>query len=54
MPGDPASPFESQRKPYVIDQKGGFRDVDGKPIPGDKPGASPEAHIPYDQFQFQR
>ena len=54
MPGDRNSPYPHQREPYVIDQKGGFRDVNGNPIPGPKPRATPEAHIPYKDFQFSR
>jgi hypothetical protein len=54
MPGDPSSPNESQRRPYVTDQNGGFRDVNGNPIPGARPGHTREAHIPYDRFKFRR
>jgi RHS repeat-associated protein len=54
MPGDPNSPNPSQQKPYVVDQNGGYRDVNGNPIPGPKPGQTPEAHIPYDDFKFKR
>jgi hypothetical protein len=38
MPGDPDSPFPMRRVPYVIDQQGGYRDVNGSPIPGTQPG----------------
>ncbi len=37
MPGDPHSLYPSQRQPYVIDQHGGYRDVNGNLIPGSGP-----------------
>ena len=54
MPGNPESGLPAQQKPYVKDQNGGFRDVNGGPIRGSNPGDSPEAHIPYNQFKFRR
>jgi hypothetical protein len=54
MPGNPDSPNPSQKGPYVVDQNGGFRDVNGDPIGGPNPGKTPEAHIPYDDFKFRR
>jgi hypothetical protein len=54
MPGDPSSPNPSQRQPYVVDQNGGFRDVDGNRISGRKPRVTSAAHIPYDAFRFRR
>ena len=54
MPGDPNSRYLWQRGPYVIDQNGGYRDVNGNPIGGANPGRTPEAHIPYDHFRFRR
>lgn len=54
MPGNPDSPNPSQRGPYVKDQNGGFRDVNGNPIPGANPGDTPAAHIPYNDFIFRR
>jgi hypothetical protein len=54
MPGDPDSPHPTQRGPYVIDQNGGYRDVNGNIIGGRRPGATAAAHIPYDLFRFRR
>jgi hypothetical protein len=54
MPGDPDSPHPMQRAPYVIDQNGGYRDVNGNLIGGRRPGATAVAHIPYDLFRFRR
>ena len=54
MPGNPDSPYPQQQGPYVVDQNGGYRDVNGNPIPGSRPGSTPEAHIPYDDFKFRR
>jgi len=54
MPGDPNSPNPSQRRSYVVDQHGGFRDAQGNRISGPNPGAMPQAHIPYEQFRFRR
>jgi hypothetical protein len=54
MPGDPNDPFPARRAPYVIDQNGGFRDVNGNVIRGRKPGATAEAHIPLERFKFRR
>ena len=54
MPGNPNSPYPSQRRPYVIDQNGGYRDVNGNPIPGSAPGRGPRAHIPHELFRFRR
>ena len=54
MQGNPNSPYPEQQVPYVRDQKGGFRDVNGNPIRGPDPGRTPDAHIPYDQFRFRR
>ena len=54
MPGDPSSPYPHQQQPYVIDQNGGYRDVNGKPIPGSYPGDTPAAHIPLSDFKFGR
>jgi hypothetical protein len=54
MPGNPSSKHPKQRRPYVIDQNGSFRDVDGNPIGGAAPGRTPEAHIPYALFKFRR
>ncbi len=54
MPGDPDSPFPHQQIPYIKDQNGDFRDVDGNPIGGPDPGKSPEAHIPASSFKFKR
>jgi hypothetical protein len=54
MPGNPSSRYPSQQKPYVIDQSGGFRDVDGNLISGPAPGQTPDAHIPYERFRFRR
>jgi hypothetical protein len=54
MPGDPNNRYPSQRHPYVIDQSGGFRDVDGNLIRGLAPGETREAHIPYERFRFRR
>ena len=49
MPGNPKSPNPSQQTPYVKRQVDGkFLDKDGNVVPGD----SPEAHIPFDQFNF--
>lgn len=54
MPGNPNSQYPHQRRPYVIDQNGSFRDVNGNPIGGPRPGHTPEAHIPYTDFTFRR
>ena len=54
MPGDPSSQYQNQQKPYVIDQNGGYRDVNGNPIPGSAPARTLEAHIPYERFKFRR
>jgi len=54
MPGDPTSPYPWQQGPYVVDQKGGFRDVNGDVIRGANPGNTPDAHIPYGDFVFKR
>ena len=54
MPGNPNSRYPSQRRPYVIDQNGGYRDVNGDSIAAANPGRSPEAHIPYELFRFRR
>jgi hypothetical protein len=54
MPGDPNSPHPTRRGPYVIDQNGGYRDVNGNRISGRNPGRNPRAHIPYDLFRFRR
>jgi hypothetical protein len=54
MPGNPSSKYPNQQRAYVIDQNGSFRDVNGNPISGAAPGRTPEAHIPYELFKFQR
>ena len=54
MPGNPASRYPSQQRAYVIDQSGGYRDVDGRLISGPALGRSADAHIPYDLFRFRR
>jgi hypothetical protein len=54
MPGDPKSRYPWQRVSYVIDQNGGYRDVNGNLIRSRNPGRTPEAHIPYDRFRFRR
>jgi len=54
MPGNPNSDYPNQRRPYVIDQNGSFRDVDGNAISGATPGRAPEAHIPFELFRFRR
>ena len=54
MPGDPNSRFACRRQPYVIDQNGSYRDVNGEPIAGPASGSTPEAHIPYERFRFRR
>ena len=54
MPGNPNGRYLNQRRPYVIDQSGWFRDVNGNPILGPAPGRTPEAHIPYERFRFRR
>jgi hypothetical protein len=54
MPGNPNSEYPSQRRPYVVDQNGGFCDANGDPIPGGTPGRMPEAHIPFELFKFRR
>jgi hypothetical protein len=54
MPGNLQSRYPSQRRPYVIDQCGGYRDVNGNPVRGPSPGRAPEAHIPYESFRFRR
>jgi hypothetical protein len=54
MPGNPDSPYPHQQGPYVVDQKGGFSDVNGNTISAERSGATPEAHIPYDDFKFRR
>jgi hypothetical protein len=54
MPGNPSSQYPSQQKPYVIDQDGSYRDVNGNPIPGSAPSRTAEAHIPYERFKFRR
>jgi hypothetical protein len=54
MPADPSSPYRSQRRLYVIDQKGGYRDVNGRTIRGRNPGRTAGAHIPYEDFRFKR
>ena len=54
MLGNPNSRYSNQRQPYVIDQHGGFRDVNGNLIAGVAPGRMPEAHIPLDLFKFRR
>jgi hypothetical protein len=54
MPGDPNSRFPWRCTPYVVDQNGGYRDVNGNPIGGGNPGRTAEAHIPYDDFRFRR
>jgi hypothetical protein len=54
MPGDPNSRNVCQRRPYVIDQNGSYRDVNGNSILGPAPGRTPEAHIPYELFRFCR
>jgi hypothetical protein len=49
MPGDPKSPYENSRMPYVKWQKNGQHlDKNGNPVSGD----SPDAHIPIDDFKF--
>ncbi|HTT81317.1 MAG TPA: hypothetical protein VMF86_16720 [Stellaceae bacterium] len=54
MPGNPNSRYANQRRPYVVDQCGGYRDVNGNPVRGRSPGRAPEAHIPYQSFTFRR
>ncbi|MBS0224337.1 MAG: hypothetical protein JSR91_26755, partial [Proteobacteria bacterium] len=55
MPAEPDSPHETQQRPYVVDQtRGSFVDKNGKPIRGEQPGKSPEAHIPYEEYIFRR
>jgi hypothetical protein len=54
MPGNPNSRYANQRQPYVIDQNGSFRDVEGNTIPGAAPGRTPQAHIPFELFRFRR
>ena len=54
MAGDPNSPYLHQQSPYVIDQNGGYRDVNGNPIAGPTPLRTAEAHIPYNRFRFRR
>lgn len=54
MRGNPNSPYPNQRRAYVIDQNGSYRDVNGIPIRGPAPGRRPEAHIPYELFRFRR
>lgn len=54
MPGNPNSEYPNQQRAYVIDQSGGFRDVNGNPIAGAAPGRTPEVHIPYELFKFRR
>ena len=54
MPGDPDALYPGQRAPYVTDQNGGYRDVDGNLIPGANPSRTAAAHIPYDRFRFRR
>jgi RHS repeat-associated protein len=52
MPGDPSSPFPSQKVPYVKFQKNGrFYDKDGNPLSG---GDLPEAHIPKSEFDISK
>jgi len=54
MPADPDSPNLHQRVPYIVDQNGGFMDVNGQPIGGADPKLKPEAHIPGSDFIFKR
>jgi hypothetical protein len=54
MPGNPNSKYPNQRAPYVVDQNGSFRDVNGNPVPGAIPGRTPQAHIPFELFKFRR
>jgi hypothetical protein len=54
MPGNPNSGHPNQGRPYVIDQIGNFRDVDGNPIPGPARGRTVQAHIPFELFKFRR
>jgi len=54
MPPDPASPFPHQQVPYIVDQFGGYRDVEGNQLAGSSPRKTPEAHIPTDRFIFKR
>ena len=54
MPGNPNSDHPNQRQPYVVDQNGSFRDVDGNAIPGAAPGRTVQAHIPFELFKFRR
>jgi hypothetical protein len=54
MPGSPTNLNPNQQRPYVLDQNGGYRDVDGNRVPGPNPRLRPKAHIPYELFKFQR
>lgn len=55
MPGNPGSQYPHQQRPYVIDRNwGGYRNKDGQPIGGARPGKDPDAHIPYDIYIFWR
>ena len=54
MPADPDSIYPHQQVPYIVDQNGAFRDVDGKRISGSDPGTLPSAHIPTNKFLFRR
>ena len=49
MPGNPNSQFPDQRQPYVKQNRGGtYIDRFGNPVSSN----GPEAHIPYNQYQF--
>lgn len=54
MPGNPDSAYPNQRRPYVVDQNGSFRDAAGNPVSGPAPGRMPQAHIPFELFKFRR
>ena len=51
MKGNPDSPNPAQQNPYVKETRNGkVIDKNGKPVPSD----TPEAHIPTDEYKFNR
>lgn len=55
MPGNPDSPNESQRGPYVRDVRNGnqWLDVNGNRVEGKAGRNSPDTHIPVDDYKFR-
>lgn len=54
-PGNPQSPNPAQQNPYVKQVKDGkVVDVNGKPIPGEKPAKTVDSHIPKEDFKYDK